>query len=146
MGPNNTTVSDVANVWGNRGTQKHAGVWYDGPHESTSGYSNPVHLTYDFGTQIRITAGQCSFAQWGTAGTVTLEGSANGSTGWTTVHQFTAGTTWWRNQSESYTPYTFTVPSASVTAYRYFRVAFLKTGTGFEAAIHSLIITGQAMS
>ena len=97
MGPNNTTVSDVANVWGNRGTQKHAGVWYDGPHENTSGYSNPVHLTYDFGTQIRITAGQCCFAQWGTAGTVTLEGSANGSTGWTTVRQFTAGTTWWRN-------------------------------------------------
>ena len=112
---------------------------------NTSGYSNPVHLTYDFGTQIRITAGQCSFAPWGTAGTVTLEGSGNASS-WTVIHTFTAGTSNWRNSSESYTPYTFTVPSASVTAFRYFRVAWLKSGYGFEAAIHSLIITGQAMS
>ena len=138
-------ITDPGTLWGNRGSQKHVGVWYDTVNENTSGYASPVHLTYDFGAspQIRVTAGQCAFAQWGTNGTVTFEGSTDASS-WNTIHTFTAGTGNWRNQAESYTPYTFTVPSASVTPYRYYRIVLLKTGTGFEAAIHSLIITGQA--
>jgi hypothetical protein len=48
MGPNNSNVSDPAMLWGNRGNQKHVGVWYDAPShlESSSGYATPVHLTY----------------------------------------------------------------------------------------------------
>ena len=120
------------------------GVWYDFPaYENTSGCSNPVHVTYDFGTQVRITALSSKIAAWNSNGTLTLEGSADGSTGWTTIHAFplsSLGTTHWHGG-----PYSATIPSGAVAAYRYIRVAFVKTGYGFETALYSLILTGQAM-
>ena len=51
------------------------------------------------------------------------------------------GTTHWHGG-----PRSATIPSGSVAAYRYIRLAFVKTGTGFETAVYSLIITGQAMA
>ena len=137
-------ISDPATLFGDRGGQKHIGVWYDaGGNENTSGYSNPVHVTYDMGTDVRISALSYRIGVWNSNGTLTLEGSADGSTGWTTIHAFplsSLGTTHWHGG-----PYSATIPAGQVAAYRHIRVAFVKTGYGFETALYSLITTGQAM-